>query len=240
MFVSKCKVGFSSLDADGKIRLSALFDFIQDNTDFHFHEMTYLWDYFMNEKVGMFVVSRQLDIVKLPEYGEELTIKTFTHECKNTYGGRNNLIYSEAGELCVKANSVGAFVDLKTSRPLKIPAEILAQIPIEPKIDMEYLPRKIKIDNEKTPEFCGTFQIRNYHIDANRHVNNARFIDIAQEFLPQLNPTNCEIKQVRIEYKTPASLGDIVRAERCVGEGKIAVRLFNEGVTYAVAEFCLA
>jgi FHS family L-fucose permease-like MFS transporter len=45
----------------------------------------------------MFLVSRQLDIVRRPEQNEKLTVKTWTYELKRMYGYRNTVIYDENG-----------------------------------------------------------------------------------------------------------------------------------------------
>lgn len=45
-----------------------------------------------------------------------------------------------------------------------------------------------------------------HHIDTNHHVNNAQYVEIAREVLPD----HFEVSELRIEYKKAAVLGDIV------------------------------
>jgi len=235
----KRKIGYSSLGRDGKIRLSAIIDFMQDSSDFHLKSLDFLQEYFRNNNMGMYVVSRQLDFLRLPGYGEELCLNTFTHECKNMYGYRNTLIYGNDGDLCVRANTIGAFMDLETSKPVKITQEILSQVQLEPKIDMEYLPRKVK-PPDKEPERLSGLTVRKYHLDSNLHINNAKFIDIAQEFIPD-EYDGRNIKRLMVEYRTPASLGDVIMPERYVCGNNVIIKLSGENTlqntTYAVAEF---
>lgn len=58
---------------------------------------------------------------------------------KSFMGYRNTVIYDEAGESCIESWSIGAFVNLETGRPEKLPPEIPASMKIDPKLEMEYL-----------------------------------------------------------------------------------------------------
>lgn len=49
-------------------------------------------------------------------------------------------------------------------------------------------------------------KILRHYIDHNHHVNNARYFDLAEEYLPE----EFSISAARIEYKTPAKANDIV------------------------------
>ncbi|MCL2018345.1 MAG: thioesterase [Oscillospiraceae bacterium] len=243
MFSLERKIGYSSLGANGKMRIGAVVDYLQDSSNFHLQSMHFLQEYFRENDVGMYVVSRQLDIERLPRYGEDLVLNTFTHECKNMYGFRNTLIYTQSKELCVKANTTGAFINLKTAKPVKIPQNILEQIPIEPKFNMEYLPRKVKIPDIDAEKF-DELKVRRYHIDSNRHINNAKFLDIAEDFLPEDYYYDCgnggrSIKRVMIEYKSPASQSDVIKPERYIYDNKVIIKLggADENVTFAVIEF---
>ena len=45
------------------------------------------------------------------------------------------------------------------------------------------------------------------HLDTNHHMNNAQYVDMAREVLPE----QTEIGEIRAEYKKAAVLGDEVR-----------------------------
>ena len=81
----------------------------------------------------MFLVSRQLDIVRRPEQNEKLTVKTWTYELKRMYGYRNTVIYDENGDICVKSIASGAFMDKTSQRPIKVPQELVDRVKLYPK-----------------------------------------------------------------------------------------------------------
>lgn len=69
---------------------------------------------------------------------------------------------------------------------------------------MDYESRKIAL-----PEECMSlepFPVRRYHIDTNEHVNNCQYVQMAIEMLDQERV----IRQVRVEYKKSAVLGDMI------------------------------
>ena len=73
--------------------------------------------------------------------------------------------------------------------------------------------------------------IAKHHIDTNHHVNNAQYVEIAREALPEER----FVRELRVEYKKAAVFGDIIyprvsgdKEERVVSLGD------SQGAPYAV------
>ena len=49
------------------------------------------------------------------------------------------------------------------------------------------------------------FPVRRYHIDTNEHVNNCQYVQMAMEMLPG----DINVRQLRVDYKKSAVLGDM-------------------------------
>ena len=100
------------------------------------------------------------------------------------------------------------------------------------KLEMEYESRKIAL-----PEDCMSlepFPVRRYHIDTNEHVNNCQYVQMAMEMLDQERV----IRQVRVEYKKSAVLGDMIVPRTGDRDGRTVVELCTtEGELYAAVEF---
>lgn len=63
---------------------------------------------------------------------------------------------------------------------------------------MEYAPRRITVPEEyeeKEPVL-----VMKHHLDTNHHVNNAQYVEIVREFLPE----HFQIGEMRVEYKKAA------------------------------------
>lgn len=206
-------VGNSHVGADGRLTLGAAVDFMQDCSGFQLDSEKQLSEYFRQNNVTMFLVSRQINIHKPVFYGEKVEVITTIYQLKNSYGFRNTNIYDENGQVRISSYAGGAFIDLERHRATTVPEEIASTVPMEEKFEgMEYLPRKIRLP-KKSAESGGTdpvimeeMKVCRYHIDKNAHMNNSRYLQLAQECIPEDFP----ISTARIEYKTAAKLGDVL------------------------------
>ncbi|MCQ4637911.1 thioesterase [Anaerovorax odorimutans] len=205
MFQIQRTVGSSHLDTNGTLRLSAAVDFMQDCCCFQLDSEKQLTEYFQKHHITMFLISRQIDLLKPAFYGDRLSIRTSIYQLRSSYGYRNTLIYSQSGELLIASYAGGAFVSLDKGGSTVMPRDILATVPLDAKFpDMEYLPRKVAVPKESAERTFEQTPVLRHYIDHNHHVNNARYIDIAQEYLPE----DFTVKTCRIEYKTAAKYGD--------------------------------
>ena len=192
------RVEVSDIARNGKMRLSALLDCLQDCAYDHLQGEETLSDYFEQTGNVMFLVSRQIDIKRLPVYGEQLTVTTWCYELKRMYGYRNTIIRDEGGEVCACAYEIGAFADPATSRPVKISQELADAVEKHPAFDMEYTPRKISLP-EGEADISAPLKVYGSFVDMYGHVNNARYIELTEDFIP----VGRDISRIRIEYRQP-------------------------------------
>lgn len=227
------RVGPSRTDKDARLRLVSAIDIMQDCSQLWLESEPEFHKCLVNNGWAMVMAFRQVDIIRLPEYQERLSAKTSIFECKKYYGYRNTAVYDEKNEPCLKSWSLGAFVDLATGKFAAIPPEVLASITLDEKLDMDYQPKKITLPDSRGDRMAPK-ELRRSDIDINNHVNNARYIDIAQEVLPE----DFEVKRIRAEYKTSAVWGDSIHPRRHSLEEGWIVSLENEQEEpYAIIEF---
>jgi len=234
MFEVKRTVGYSNVGVDGELTLDSAIDFMQDCSMFQLNSSKALAKFFDEHSIGMYLASRQINIARTPVYGENLTIRTWIYECKRVYGCRNTIVYDEDGCPCITSYAIGAFINLLTEKPFCMPDDIIKSIPLYDKFPMEYHSRKIIIPNNEAV-MANLTTVSKYHLDYNKHVNNAKYVSIAEEYLQE----NFKAKRIRIEYKTPAKYKDILMPYiYCINDNSIVVNLCNDkGESYAVVEF---
>lgn len=236
MFEIKRTVGSSHLNTNGELRLSAAVDFMQDCCCFQLDSERELTEYFQANRVTMFLISRQINLIKPAHYGDTLSVRTSIYQIRASYGYRNTMIYNDKEELLVASYAGGAFIDLEKGCSTVVPRSLLKTVPTDPKFEwMEYLPRKIHLPKKPAEKIFPQTPVFQYYIDHNHHVNNARYLDIAQEYLPG----DFNAKLCRIEYKTAAKYGDIIIPSRYLTEpGIVLVSLQSpKGEIYANVEF---
>jgi acyl-ACP thioesterase len=175
--------------------------------------------------------SWQIVIERLPKLGEHIRVSTWPYEFKAMYGYRNFLMQDKEGRPLVKADAVWFLYDVAAGRPLKVQEADIRGYGVDAaaRLEMPKAPRKIAVPQHF--EEGNAVQVMPHHIDTNHHVNNARYVEIALEALPE----RIEPKELRVEYKKAAVLGDIM-IPRVTREDDIytVVLTGTEGQTYAV------
>ena len=76
--------------------------------------------------------------------------------------------------------------------------------------------------------------VHSFFIDTNEHMNNGKYIMVAEAYLPE----DFKVERVRAEYRKPAVLGDVLYPFIYKEENRITVALNDEtGKPYAVIQF---
>ena len=162
--------------------------------------------------------------------GERITAGTFATEFKNAM---------ETGILCsmmpgrqlAYANSVWVFMDMEKGRPARPEPEDVLPYGSEPakRWSMKTLERSVFRKAGGKTIVSG----EKYHIDTNEHVNNCQYVQMALEVLPE----ETRVRQIRVEYKKSAVLGDVIFPKVAREEKRIVTELCDEnGKPYAVIE----
>lgn len=232
MYSFNTKVRYSEVGVDGKTPISAIVNYFQDCSTFQSESIGQGFAAMIKRNKGWFLTAWQINFNRLPELGEEITIGTWPHSFKGFYGERNYIIYDMNHQTLAAANTLWALVSLETGHPTKITQEDQNGYDLENKLDMKYLPRKIKMpENYDSYE---KFRVQKCNLDTNNHVNNAQYIQMAEEYLPE----GILIKNMRAEYKKSAVYKDIVVPKVAKEGDKYVIELCDQDeIVYATVEF---
>ncbi len=232
MYSFESRVRYSEVDSQGKITLAAILDFFQDCSIFHSEELNVGISYLETQKMAWVLSSWQIEVRRYPEIGERVLVRTWPYEFKGFLGYRNFTMESQEGELMAYANSVWVLLDLKRGRPAKPLPEMLEAYHLSPQLSMECDSRKITLPQEM--EEKERFPVHKYHIDTNQHVNNGKYVSMAQEYLPK----GFQTAKLRAEYRKAAVYGDLIVPYAFAEAGRVTVSLADEaGKPYAVVVF---
>lgn len=227
-------VQLSHLDINGFLSIGTLINYMQNFSTDHLAEDHALTRYFREHNLAPFISSRQLEIKRLPTLGEHISVKTSTYKCSPIYGFRNVMVYDEAGEVLVASNAVSFFVDINSGHVTRVPQEILGTVVLSEPENMDYLPRKVLPPTDITPEEKERMYVWRFLLDANRHVNNAKYVQIAQEYIP----ADFYPARVRVEYQHAAHYGDYIHPKVYTLPNGYFVDLASKtGKHYALVEF---
>jgi len=229
MYQFDSRVRYSETDEQGKLSLTGIINYLQDCSTFQSEDIGLGVQYLKDNHRAWWLSSWQIVIDRYPRLGEEIVISTWPYDFKGIYGYRNFTIQDKSGTYLVRANSVWFFFDTEAGRPVRVREEnVRGYGSGEEKLDMDYAPRRIEVPAEY--ETGEPVVVARHHLDTNHHVNNAQYVEIAREFLPEL-----KIGEIRVEYKKAAVLGDEITPHISRnGEGYTVSLCDKEGSPHAI------
>lgn len=234
MYTFDGRVRYSEVGEDGCMSLQSILDYFQDCSTFHSEDIGLGMKYLKELGQVWLLSAWQICIERYPELAERIVFGTSPYEFRGFIGCRNFLMKTEAGEVLAYANSIWTLLDRKTMRPVKPNEKMLEGYVIEEKYPMDYAPRKIAVPADgKAME---SFTVKPHHLDTNHHVNNGQYVRMAMDCIPG----DFKIRQLRVEYKSQAVLGDEIYPMVAVKEeGKLYTVSLNkeDGTPYSIVEF---
>ena len=184
MYSFKSRVRFSETDINRKLSLTGLMNYLQDCSIFQSEDIGAGFSYVQRTKKSWLLSAWNVEVIRRPDVAEEITVATWPYDFKGIYGLRNFAILDKDGNYLVKADSCWFLTDTVTGRPVRPTAEDTDLYPVvEPRMDMEDLPRKITLPMEM--KTVGSLPVMKQHLDTNHHVNNVQYVRMAMDYLPE-------------------------------------------------------
>lgn len=231
-YTMDARVRYSETDMQEKLTLDAVLNYFQDSAVFHSEDVGRGMNELKEKHLVWYLSSWQICIGEYPGVCEHIKVKTWPYAFHQMMGDRNHTIETDAGKVLIWGNSNWVLMDTEKQRPVPVPAALGENYGLEEKYPMEYAPRKIQIP--KGGEKKDPLTITRAYLDSNQHVNNARYVQIAEEYIPE----NFPIRELRAEYRRQARKGDVFYPLVTEHEGEWIVSLDNaEGRPYAVVAF---
>ena len=232
MYQFDSRIRYSEVDNECNLTLTALMNYFQDCSVAHSESLDRGVRYLSENHMAWVLSSWQICCDNMPRLFDEVTVSTWAYEMKAFYGYRNFTLDRKNGERLAYANSVWVLVDTLTGRPVKVPEDIVNEYGTSPQLEMECSSRKIKLPSDM--EAGAEMVVPKFFIDSNQHMNNEKYVAIAQELLP----AEFKIKELRVEYKKEAKLGDTIRSSvKKTEEGIVVVLADTEDKPYAIVQF---
>lgn len=234
MYTFDSRIRYSEVDEKEHLTLTALLDYFQDCSTFQSDDAGVGMDYLRKMHMAWVLNSWQIDVTRFPKEGERVTIGTIPYTLRGPLGYRNFFMNDAEGNRLAAAQTIWTLLDMEEGIPVNAPQKVIDAYPIGEKLDMEYLPRKIRpAEDGKELE---AIQVMKHHLDANHHVNNGQYVRMAMELIPEGKMP----WRLRAEYKAQARLGDIMYPVLYSGEDVYTVSMNDaEGNPYAIVEFTL-
>lgn len=205
MYDWNARIRYSELDSNAVLSMGALVNIFQDCANFDSQDHGVGLSFLMENKMAWVLLGWEFDVRRLPGLGEQVVVSTLPYDFKGAFGYRNFVLKTKEGELLAQADSMWMFANWETLRPLRIPEEIYGKYELEEAVFQADLRTKPEMEGLEEVE---VFHIMRQHLDTNQHVNNAQYVDFAAQYLPK----GCMVKNMKVQYRKQAFLGDAIHA----------------------------
>ena len=233
MYSLNYKVTTSTCDSDGRLKLFSALQMMQDCSEMWIDSEPGVKQFFAEQNMTQLLATRQVEVVRVPEFKEELTVVSSVYGMKPMFGFRNTFIYDAEGRPCYKTWSMGVFVDKATGKLKRVDDATIASMNIDPQLEMTYRDRRIILP-KTGGEILEPIKVLRADIDYNKHLNNANYVRMAMELLPE----DFVVSGLRVEYRIPAKLGDKLVPTIYKHDNVIIVSLSLGEDVSAIIEFC--
>ena len=231
MYTLNYKVTTSTCDSEGRLKLYSALQMMQDCSEMWIDSEPGARKFFTDNNMTQLLATRQVEVIRVPRFKEDLTVTTSIYEVMPMYGFRNTFIRDAQGQPCYRTWSMGAFVDLATGRLARLSEDAIASLTLEPKQEMNYRGRRIILPKQDGM-VLEPVSVMRADIDYNRHMNNANYVRLAMELLPD----GFEVRNLRVEYRIAAKLGDRLTPVLYQTDGGYIVSLAIDGQPSAIIE----
>ena len=202
MYSFDSRVRYSETDENGSLSLLSMMDYLQDCSTFQSEDLNVGFAHLAEKHCAWWVYSWNIEILSMPELGSRIRIATWPYRFRGVFGYRNFVIRDEEGRDLIRADSVWFFYNVEKHCPARPDNEDVVPYGMEERLPMPEMPRKMRLPDEME-EMPGILVMR-HHLDTNRHVNNAQYIEMARESVPAA----FRLGGVWAEYRKMAVLGD--------------------------------
>lgn len=181
IITEKFYIGYSSTNQNLELSDSAILKMFEDVATMH-GEMA--GDSVKTTSIRWFLTAYDVRIHKRPKLDERVECRTWSHDMRGFVASREFEVYNEDGELVITATSNWARVDIKTGRLERVTPETGERYGTEKDRTNFESPWIGKLKEPDEYQISKEYYVDRNFIDANNHMNNVCYLDLAKCILP--------------------------------------------------------
>lgn len=188
-----------------KLRTSRMFEMMQEITISHTEALGAGRALTLDRGFLWVVLQQYVEILRMPEYDESITFETWPGNTLRVLFPRYCEAKDSNGNVVIRASALWTLIDIQT-RSFIFPDQHHIHVP------GTTTGKEIELPKAISAKTCThqTNYIVPYHVcDLNGHMNNARYFDLAEDFITQVKE-NKQICRIVSEYKSEAAMDDVL------------------------------
>lgn len=229
MIVSdKFYIGYRDIDTNLKITNTAILNIFEDIAGMH---AKIAGEDLKTSNTTWILISYKVNVFKRPEFEDRVTVYTWPTEMRNITASREFEIRNQKEEVLITGLSNWAHIDLNTKKLFKVSQELIDGYDIENN-KTNFNEKKLK----KLVEPLNYLYEKEYEvdwnwIDANEHMNNIYYMELAQMVLPEEIRKTVDFTSFEIMYKKEIKYKDKIRCFVGKDDNSYIVTFKNEDLS---------
>lgn len=204
-FTNSFTVRIYECEADGKLKLATLLDYMQEIAALHTIELKITIPDILRLGLTWMLSRYHIVIESFPHYGDAVTMSTWVARHEGMFSVRDYQLRDGAGKILASATSSWVLYDLKNKKIVPVAERLpLKNILPERAVADEFpsLPVPEKSDYERE------FHVRMHDLDINEHANNRVIAEWGLETVPADLIKNSTLREIEITFKGQAFYGN--------------------------------
>lgn len=205
---SRFEIASYHMDPFGFLKLSSLFELLQDAASrdaarkgFGYHEL-------MKNKRYWVLLRALIRVNRLPRWEEQVSFQTWPKESTGAVAFRDFVLEDGTGGSLLQATSTWSQLHAESRRPVRI------------EVGSDYHPvttrhaiteRAGKVSLPASMHWSDPLVVQYSHIDVNKHINNARYLEWVLNELPFEWLEKNSVSEVEVNFLSEGMLGDPLR-----------------------------
>ena len=230
IYTKKYHVDYGDSDYYKKLKLSSLFNYLQDIASLHSESLGIgINDIQQKHGVAWVMVRIMVYVEQMPNWNEDIIVETWPNEPKRLEFERDFLVKDTAGNVLVRAISSWVIMDI-VKREIRKTELIRTEYPPFMK-DRAISQRMCKLRPSGQLEMVYKKLIGYSDIDINGHLNNSKYIDYITDCFSMEKHGRYNVESVQVSYISEALAGDTIVFYKDIAnleDGSVYVEGVNE------------
>ncbi len=240
IYTEHIKPGIKDIEKDFHLGNKAILEYLE-NAACHHADSIGCGSTAPGSHTAWLLLDWKVEVLHRPQYGQQLTILTWSKNMVGCFGFRDFEIRDEKGTLCVVATSKWLLIDTIKRAIVKVDKETMAKYDSEPQRCAFAHPADENLEKMSKPAnltHTVTHQVTRRDIDFMGHMHNIYYLDLAYEALPEEVYEKRLFDHFRINYSKEIKPGQVVNCKYVFVDDKHVVVLENEdgSLTHAIIE----
>ncbi|HQC36398.1 MAG TPA: thioesterase [Bacillota bacterium] len=216
IFEKKFCLHTTDVNMHDRLRTSALFAMLENIAGDHISELGASRASLRKRGLLWVITAHYVQIDRLPSCDEEIVLKTWPGKARRVLLPRYYSAETLSGEHLFSACSDWSVVDMNSRAFATNTGIELPELETGSEVPRKGIPKKPDMTE------IGHFEVPFSYADINGHMNNTRYFDLAEDFVPQA-AAGLPLKALRAEYRSEVRPGETLTVKRGELDGEIFI-----------------